>query len=464
MTGRRIAVVTNDTIARTMAGPAIRAVQLAGALADAGHDVRLASTTGAAIDDLRFRVERVDDESILSLSEWSDILVFQGWVLSGRPRLAREDKLLVADIYDPLHLETLEQARDDGEINRRLAVRNAVGVLNEQLLRADFFLCASEKQRDLWLGQLAAVGRVNPATYDQDGSLRALLDVVPFGVGDEEPVRTGPGIRGVVPGVAEGDKVVVWGGGIYNWFDPETLIRAIDRARLTVPNIRLVFMGLKHPNPDVPEMKAAVRARQVAAELGLTGVHVFFNEGWVPYDQRQNLLLDADIGVSTHHAHLETEFSFRTRMLDYFWCGLPVVTTNGDSMATLVEARGAGVTVPPGATEPLADALVRLLDDDVANASARQGSRLLADELRWSRVVEPLLRYCADAKPAADRVDPDIGPELLGVFFGANRGGGLRHDLRLVRKYLREGGVRKLAAQIRSRLGHVVAGLRRRFA
>ena len=46
---------------------------------------------------------------------------------------------------------------------------------------------------------------------------------------------------------------------------------------------------------------------------------MFFNEDWVAYDDRQNYLLEADVGVSTHLDHVETEFSFRTRILDYLW-------------------------------------------------------------------------------------------------------------------------------------------------
>jgi hypothetical protein len=36
------------------------------------------------------------------------------------------------------------------------------------------------------------------------------------------------------------------------------------------------------------------------------------------------------IGVSAHPAHLETRFAFRTRMLDYLWAGLPIVSTEGE--------------------------------------------------------------------------------------------------------------------------------------
>ena len=39
---------------------------------------------------------------------------------------------------------------------------------------------------------------------------------------------------------------------------------------------------MKHPNPDVPDMAIAWQTRQLADELGLTGKHVFFNDGWVP--------------------------------------------------------------------------------------------------------------------------------------------------------------------------------------
>ena len=60
--------------------------------------------------------------------------------------------------------------------------------------------CApAQKQRDFWLGQLAALGRVNPLTYDDDETLRSLITVVPFGIPDDPPVRTRPAIKGVRP-------------------------------------------------------------------------------------------------------------------------------------------------------------------------------------------------------------------------------------------------------------------------
>ena len=54
-----------------------------------------------------------------------------------------------------------------------------------------------------------------------------LLAVVPFGIQEDPPVQRRHGIRGATPGIGPDDKVILWGGGIYNWFDPLSLIRAV---------------------------------------------------------------------------------------------------------------------------------------------------------------------------------------------------------------------------------------------
>jgi glycosyltransferase involved in cell wall biosynthesis len=443
VTRRRILIVTADTLGARMAGPAIRAWHLADALAHE-HDVDLVTTGLCEVGEGQhvFGVRSVDDVGLRRALHRTDVLIFQGWIAAGRPWIITFDGPIVCDIYDPMHLEQLEQARDLGLAQWRRAVHGATAVLNEQLRRGDYFICASEKQRDLWLGQLAGVGRINPATYADDGSLRRLIEVVPFGVGDDEPVRGRSAIRGVFPGVDADSKVVLWGGGLYNWFDPLTLLHAVDRLRHSHPEVRLVFMGMRHPNPEVPQMRMAAAAERLAHELGLAGKFVHFNRDWVPFDERKDHLLDADIGVSTHFDHVETEFSFRTRILDYLWAGLPVVTTGGDALALMIDQRGAGAVVPPVDVEALADALAALLDSDERMQEARRASRALADELRWSAVVEPLLRYCRDPRRAPDLLDPvqqDLARQNL-VMVTSTRSR-MRNNVLALRNTLRDDGI-----------------------
>ncbi|WP_349904886.1 glycosyltransferase family 4 protein [Parafrigoribacterium humi] len=397
-----ILVVTADTLGSRMAGPAIRAFEMAKAISKV-TTVRLVSTTYSSLTHPDFEVLHATPPELHAQERWADVIIFQGHLLASHPWMKQSSKIIVADIYDPMHLEQLEQGSDLPTEERFLASASIVGLLNEQIERADYMLCASEKQRDFWLGQLAAVGRINPATHDQDASLRALLDVAPFGVADSAPVQRRHGIKGTVPGIGPDDKVIIWGGGIYNWFDPLTLIRAVHKLSIKRPDLRLFFLGVKHPNPAVPTMRMSFEAHTLARELGVLDSVVFFNEGWVPYEERADYLLDADVGVSTHLEHLETAFSFRTRILDYLWAGLPIVSTTGDTFAEIVEKQQLGRTVPPRDVDALVQAIDEVLYDDAENARVSARVTEFAATMTWAIALQPLIQFCMNPHQAQDR-------------------------------------------------------------
>jgi GT2 family glycosyltransferase/glycosyltransferase involved in cell wall biosynthesis len=455
---RRILVVTGDSIGRKLAGPGIRAWNICRTLAEE-HDVRLVSTAGVEEITAPFdlaEVSRRRPDDMREHEQWADVIIVQGHVLLLFPVLAQTGKVLVVDIYDPMHLEQLEQARDKPLEQWDRQISDASDVLNHQLQLGDFFICASERQRYFWLGQLAGVGRINAYTYGRDSDLRSLIDIVPFGLSDDPPVHVRPALRGVVDGIGENDKVIVWGGGLYNWFDPETLIRAVAELARTRPTVRLFFMGTAHPNPNVPEMDIVRRCRELAAELGVVGRNVFFNDSWVGFDDRANYLLEADAGVSTHYQHVETTFSFRTRILDYLWAGLPIVTTDGDSFAELVREKGLGAVVAERDVDGLVAALDTVLYDEEFAADARAAVAEAARAFTWSSTLEPLVEFCRHPVKAADKAFRDgsaLSQDLSQIErrYAAIRPGGLRYDLGRVMFYLRQDGVRGVISKVRAR-------------
>ena len=272
--------------------------------------------------------------------------------------------------------------------------------------------------------------------------------MVPFGVGDVPPVATRHAIRGTVPGIEEGDHVILWGGGVYNWFDPLTLVRAVDRLRHRLPTVRLLFLGMRHPNPGIPEMSMAVETQRLAEELGLVGTHVFFNREWVDFDDRQNYLLDADLGVSTHLDHIETEFSFRTRILDYLWAGLPIVATDGDAFAEIIRREDLGLVVPPGDVEALDEALGRLLVDEALVAACKLNILRVIPDMRWEKTLDPLVAFCASPRRAADCCCPDLQPPPEAVRLRR----GWRRDADVALLYLRAGATKLLVQRAVGRL------------
>ena len=444
----RIVVITGDPLAAKMAGPAIRAFHIAEALSGE-HEVRLVSTSTCSIEDTRFGCAAKTLGQLHAEVGWADVVIFQGFLMTHAPWLADTDKVIVADLYDPMHLEQLEQTRGDPLDARTRDVAATTEALNLQLRRGDFFLCASEKQRMFWLGQLAAVGRLNPSTYDGDPSLRSLVAVAPFGLPSTRPVQTRSPIKGgAVAGIAATDKVILWAGGIYNWFDPLTLLRAVAQLVEQHAEVRLYFLGTQHPNPLVPKMRMVSEARALADSLGLTDKVVFFNEGWVDYDTRQDYLLDADVGVSTHFQHIETTLSFRTRILDYLWAALPMVVTVGDGFADLVEHRRLGVAVPEQDVDALAAALEKALFDDEFVEQSRANIVRAAADFTWPVALGPLLDFCRSPHRAPDY------RKFARRRAGYAPGGGLRSpgDLALARQYIREGGASELARRIAGRL------------
>jgi GT2 family glycosyltransferase/glycosyltransferase involved in cell wall biosynthesis len=448
-TRRRILVLTGDAIAEQMAGPAIRAWNIADVLG-AVHDVRLVTTNPiCSPPDAPFAVHQANRLHIGRHVDWADVIILQGHTMELAPSLKRKNstKVVVCDMYDPMHLEVLEQLKDDTDEQRQIDLTAVTEVLNAQLARGDFFLCASERQRHFWLGHLAALGRLSPSLYDSDPTVRSLLAVVPFGLPGKPPHRTASPLRGRL--VADTDKVVLWAGGVYSWLDPLTLVHAIGRLSQRHNDVRLVFLGMRHPNPEVPEMDIGARTRNLAGHLGLTGRHVFFNEGWVPYAERQNWLLDADCGVTTQFEHIETTFAFRTRVLDYLWAGLPIVTSDGDSFADLVRAEGLGVVVPPEDPDALADGLARVLYDEEFAHAARERIAEIRERFTWETVLAPLISFCRNPMPAADRL-PGAEPLVRNRSLPPSEA--MRRDLALVKHYLRDGGGAELARRAAGRV------------
>jgi glycosyltransferase involved in cell wall biosynthesis len=389
----KILVQCDDVIGTSMAGPGIRCWEISSQLAKA-HTVTLVTPFKADVSSTEFKLLQGPLRPRANCYRGYDAVL----TLRVLPSLAvakrRFGFRLIVDLYDPVILENLEELAARPRAEQDDALGRMTRELSLALRAGDHFVCASEIQRDMWIGSLTTAGRISPSAYAEDPTFRRLIDVVPFGVSEPPLVRTGPGLRERF-GIAPADFVLLWGGGIWNWLDPLTLIESIGEVASAHPDTRLVFMGLEHPNARVTEMTMSRRARQRAEDLGLTGKHVFFNDGWIPYAERRNVLLDADVGVSIHGDHIETHFAFRTRNLDYLSAGLPIISTRGDVFADLLETSQAGITVEPYDRGALTDAISALRDAPL-RARMSEASSELGNRYSWSRVVTPLMRMLDD--------------------------------------------------------------------
>lgn len=290
---------------------------------------------------------------------------------------------IILDAYDPLPFELLASNKNENISSRKKVLERLIDDFNFSFKMADAVICANETQRDLWTGLMLSQKKIHPAAYDLDPSMKKQIGIVPFGLPASLPVKQGIGPRTLF-NLKESDKIVLWGGGIWDWFDPLTLIKAIHQISLTRSDVHLVFMGASESHA------MAAKASQLAKELNILDKHVFFNQNWIPYEQRTAFLMEADIGVSTHFDHLETRYSFRTRLLDYIWAGLPIVSTCGDSFSKLIDQREIGLTVPYENVAALSDAIVHLIDNPTVTARMKESLQAVRNEFHWDKLIEPL--------------------------------------------------------------------------
>jgi len=397
-----VLVLSLDMLGARMAGIAIRAAETARALAPHA-DVTIAAARQAdepaRLDLPVVTYHRHDGRTMAPHLDGVDAVIAQPQWPSVMRALERSGARLIFDLSGPEVIETIESHRGAPLRRQRMANAFVTDRLVEALRIGHHFVASSDRQLDLWLGTMIGARLLRPEVYDADPAFARRMALVPSGLPDEPPRATGAGgARARFAGISERDEVVLWTSAVWPWLDAETPIRAMALLAQRRPSARLVFMARQD---RVVGQDAAAQARALADELGLIDRNIFFNDGWVPYDERADWLLGADCAVSCHLPSLETRFSWRTRYLDCFWAGLPVVCTRGEVLADRVARDDLGATVPERDPEALATALERVLDRGRTEYAPRLAA--VADELRWSRATEPLVRFVCET-PLPDRL------------------------------------------------------------
>lgn len=391
-----------------MRGPAIRYWELSKVLSQY-FDVTLAvppfAQANSCPEELSpsFKVRLCKTKSELeTLARNTEVIVTLGANLTIYPFLTKLAKPLIVDMYIPFMLEDLYKYKERSLEDQFLPFAGNRGSHTLQIRAADFIICASEKQKDFWLGWLAALGRINPYTYRDDPTLMNLITVLPFGLPGQPPVHQKRVLKGVYQGIEAEDKIILWGGGLWNWLDPYTLIKAVGLIAANNPQVKLFFMGIRDPHSASAYTEAAQEAMTLSRDLGLYNKQIFFNE-WVSYTERANYLLEADLGASLHLDHIETRFSFRTRLLDYIWAGLPILTTEGDTLSEEITKFQLGKVARIGDIEQVSQFLLELLNQPDFRQSHQSNFDQVRSRYQWEIIARPLIEFCKKPRQAADK-------------------------------------------------------------
>lgn len=384
---KRVLLVCPEPLAhRQPAGVGIRFIEFARQLLAAGHAVELLTPDAAAVAGCTSGA--ITPESINEASRRCNVAVVQGHVANevfahsvGIPT--------VVDLYDPFIIENLHYSTTSSDE----VFQHDHATLTRSLARGDFFLCASDAQRLFYLGLLLASGRVNPERFAADRTLTSLIDIAPFGV---PPARSHRRSR---------NRRVLFGG-IYDWYTPELAVEAVALVRRDFPDVSVTFN--RHPNAALTPQSKAAAVERLVKERGYGGFVEFAS--WTPYEERIAYYESFALSLLTFPPSLETDLSMRTRIYDYLWAGLPVVTSSARGTDEILKRYEAGIIVDSLTPAPYAEAIAQLFREEPRLETMSLNAQRFVTDNQWSDVLAPLLRFCADpridaTKPAERRND-----------------------------------------------------------
>jgi glycosyltransferase involved in cell wall biosynthesis len=375
---KKILIISHDKIGGSMAGPGIRYHYMAEILSGK-FDVTVGFYDKTYLPEKEFKHSykaiHVDAYYFEAGFQGIDIVISH-WLTSPMVRYCNlKNIFIVFDFYAPSLIENLANNMYSGKDTKPeddAGFDHSLEMFHIFLEYGDLFLLSNHRQLDFWTGYAFGARTIHLSNY-KDREVYNRFIYAPMGIDTSQDIKqTKKVIRGVIPGISDKDKILLWTGGIWGHFDGQVLIRSMKRLEKSRPDIKLVFFGTQHPNPSVPEMKESLDTRELAKKLSLDNKSVFFLDGWVKYSERINYLLEADAAVNTHKDSIEAEFSHRTRVLDHLLVGLPTLSTSGDYMSdSVIGPSELGIVVPPNDELLLEKAIIDILDPRI-NARVRK--------------------------------------------------------------------------------------------
>jgi len=275
---------------------------------------------------------------------------------------------------------------------RQWSFRRSLGDRRRKFLRYRMMFRGAERTwvshegQAVFLASLLAVSRSPSDAWRAFHSPDATL-AIPMGVSE---LPRPEGTPNPYPAALRERPVLLWGGGIWNWFDVPTVVRAMSHLQeLGAPHALFFLSGRNEATSDYDRpLDDALRA---AGEAGLLGTSIFFNETRVTPDRLGPWLEHASAGIMGNLPTLESRLSWRTRYLDLLWAGRPLVASGSDPLADRMHRNGAAVLARTSDPRDLARAILESGSSHEAWSKACEASLRFGRSLRWSSVVLPFL-------------------------------------------------------------------------
>lgn len=373
----KIGIVSPEPIGECMSGIGIRMLEIAKVLSEKYEVIFYVPKDSKPVK-TTFPIKGYKKEAISEFLKDRDVVIVQGE--PANYLLSQNFKgYVIVDLYDPYAIEALSY--DDK------AFEFAHSSLTFQLKKGTFFLCANEKQRIFYLGGLYLSKRLEPEIFQKDPEFKSLIAIVPYGVPKEEPK--------LLEGYFNFKEPVIFFGSFYDWYDIEFLKDVLLKLK---EKKEFNFIVTKHLRPECTPQKNFKNFYEWALKENFLNKNIHIIE-WIPYEDRTKAYFSSTFSLCLYPESFETELSFRTRILDFLYGGLPVIALKGSELEKYLNSEDGAFFV-----ERNIDSILKKIDEisNIPREKRKEFSKRVREKFSWDTVLTPLLDFISNLKPVKE--------------------------------------------------------------
>lgn len=391
-------------IDKNLVGTAIIYKKLADLLIKKGYQVSMVTPGETDITGTKIKFHLYEEENNQKLISSSGLVIFGAYPPPQPLWTAyQKKKTIVTYLWSVAPVGSLEFKDFSSRQKQKELHQYITASFNLSLLLSDKIFCRDRQVQTLLWGSLASLGRVNLDNYLQHKKLRNIIEEAPFGLDKGLPKHKQDVYRGRYEAIGQDDFLLIWNGGVWNWNDGQTLIKAMKKV--DKENIKLIFQGFKHPDKGQRLSQEAKKTLEAAKGRGLLDKNVFFPDKWIPFAQRGNYLTECDAGVVSSPDIPEANLFLKTRIYDYLWAELPVILNDCEAFAPVIREKGLGLVVKTGDAGDWAKKIMEIRNNKKLKNEIIENIRAYKKELTWDKALKPIEKYLDKPSKLRDKYD-----------------------------------------------------------
>lgn len=172
-------------------------------------------------------------------------------------------------------------------------------------------------------------------------------------------------------------RKLIYVGNVISWSGLDCAIKAMPRILQAFPDAKLLIVG--------DGLRSFIDyLKEIVVNLGLVDRVEFL--GRRSYKELPQIMGEAMVGLANGQPVDYRKFAYPLKVIEYMAAGLPVVGTEGTETADIIARCDCGISIPYKA-EALADAVIRLFNDENVYSKYRANGIRESAEMGWGKLM-----------------------------------------------------------------------------